>query len=97
MFAVYTAGLAAVYRTSRAVSRPDRAGAGGSGRGVAYRSSRAYTTPWPRYTAGGGADGDLGRRTSALAADGANGGECSHGRPVGAASRSSKSFGLHGP
>jgi hypothetical protein len=37
----YTAGLAAVYRNSRAVSRPVRAGAGGSDRGATNRSYRA--------------------------------------------------------
>jgi hypothetical protein len=37
----YTAGLAAVYRKSRVVSRPRRAGAGGSGHGAANRSYRA--------------------------------------------------------
>jgi hypothetical protein len=37
----YTAGLAAVYRTSRVVSRPGRVGVGGSDRGAAYRSYRA--------------------------------------------------------
>jgi hypothetical protein len=36
-----TAGLTAVYCRARAVSRPGRAGASESGRGAAYRSSRA--------------------------------------------------------
>jgi hypothetical protein len=36
-----TVGPTAVYHRTRAVSRPDRAGASRSGRGVAYRSSRA--------------------------------------------------------
>jgi hypothetical protein len=57
-----------------------------------------YTALWPRYTAGGGADGELGRRTGER--------ELRTGRlkasrvtgcRLGAASRSSQSFGLHGP
>jgi hypothetical protein len=70
----YTAGLAAVYRTSRAVSRPDRAGVGGSGRGAAYRSCRAlYRTLAAVYRRRrrGWRDGATDQR--ALAAEGATG------------------------
>jgi hypothetical protein len=57
-----------------------------------------YTALGPRYTAGGGADDELGRRSLVHSlrneAKGANGvGQ----RPAAAASRSSKSFGLRGP
>jgi hypothetical protein len=80
----YTAGLAAVYCTSHAVSRPGRVGAGGSDRGAVNRNYRAvYRALDAVYR-----QRRRGRRAGAvdpgsLAADGANGGDWSHGRPAG--------------
>jgi hypothetical protein len=79
----YTAGLAAVYRNSRAVSRPGRAGAGGSGRGAANRSYRAVYRALAvvyrlrrRGRRAGAAD------PGSLATDGVIGGDWSHGVSV---------------
>jgi hypothetical protein len=87
----YTVGLGAVYRNSRVVSRPGRAGAGGSGRGVANRSYRAVY----RARAAVYRRRRRGRRLRAAdrgerAAEGVIGGHGSHERVSGAASRSSK-------
>jgi hypothetical protein len=59
----YTAGLAAVTATPARLAAPaDREWADPAA-GRLTSATALYTALWPRYTAGGGANGELGRRT----------------------------------
>jgi hypothetical protein len=66
LFAVYRRPRRCIPHLSRGkLPRPERERADPAAGRLTAAPAR-YTAPWPLYTASGGADDDLGRRTSAL-------------------------------